>query len=116
MERDGSVYACDHFVDQQHKIGNIRDTSLSELADHPFQQAFGREKKNIAEKCKTCPYEFICHGGCPKDRNAQTKEYYLCDGLFTYFEYAVPLLRKAMNWSQERKAPAEIMKKIREEI
>ncbi len=115
VERDGSVYACDHFVDQKHKLGNITDTSLSELADHPFQQAFGEEKKNIAEKCKTCPYEFICHGGCPKDRHSQTREYYLCDGLFTYFEYAVPLLRKAMIWSQERKTPAEIMKRIREE-
>ena len=109
-ERDGSVYSCDHFVDRYHKLGNIRDTSLAELASSPAQIAFGMRKQEVSERCKSCPYLFICSGGCPKDRDRETNVYYLCEGLYAYFEYAVPLLKQAMQLSREGKNSAEIMK------
>ena len=116
-EKDGSVFSCDHFVERNHRIGSFMETSMQELADSDVQTAFGNSKKDsLCRECQSCPWEFICHGCCLKDRflvnEEGEKKYYLCEGLKEYFTYAVPLLRKAMKLSSEGKTPAQIMKMI----
>ena len=34
-EEDGAVYSCDHFVDPEHRLGNLREGSLGEGARRP---------------------------------------------------------------------------------
>ncbi len=118
VEKDGSVYSCDHYVDADHYLGNIRETELGVLAECEQQKAFGNAKKDtLAKQCRECPYLDICHGCCPKDRflinEDGEKVYYLCEGLRMFFDYAVPLLKKAMELSAQGKTQAQIMQRLK---
>ena len=45
IEHNGDFYQCDHFVTPEHRLGNLRETPLAELLEHPAQEAFGRAKQ-----------------------------------------------------------------------
>ena len=106
-EHDGSIYSCDHFVDHDHRLGNIAQDDLISLLQSPDQQAFCRSKEEgLTEECRRCPYLSLCRGGCLKDRFAlssdgQSGHYYLCAGLKSFYDYAVPRLKEAMNLSSQ---------------
>ena len=69
VEHDGGIYSCDHFVNEDHYLGNVVDTTLIEAFNSPFQTEFSEAKYNtLPEKCLNCKYLFACNGGCPKDR------------------------------------------------
>ena len=44
IERNGDFFSCDHFVDANHRLGNIRKTPLVDLLESPAQRAFGQIK------------------------------------------------------------------------
>jgi uncharacterized protein len=93
LERDGSVYACDHFVYPEYRVGNIQDRPLSQMAFSEQQERFGKMKEGLLPKyCRTCEYEFACFGGCPKDRFIKTPAgepglNYLCSGWKRFFSH-----------------------------
>ncbi len=115
VEKDGSVYACDHFVRPDFRIGSILEDDLQALVSAPQQARFGSEKKDgLTASCRTCPWVSLCGGGCPKDRFALSScgeegQYYLCEGLKSFFSYAVPRLKDAMLLSSRHKSRQEIM-------
>ncbi|KLU63472.1 anaerobic sulfatase-maturating enzyme [Peptococcaceae bacterium CEB3] len=86
VEHDGSVYSCDHFVNPDHRIGNIEASPLSALVDLPVQRRFGNEKQTkLPLQCRSCSWLTVCNGGCPKDRfalaeNGERGLNYLCGG------------------------------------
>ncbi len=85
VEHDGSVYSCDHFVDERHLLGRLEDRSLAEMIEDPRQLSFGTDKHDgLSERCRQCPYLRLCNGGCPKDRI--DGRYCLCEGLLYFFE------------------------------
>jgi len=92
LEHNGDVYACDHFVEPAHRLGNIHQTPLAELADSTAQGQFGRDKAaTLPGFCLRCPVRFACNGGCPKDRflaapDGQPGLNYLCAGYRAFFE------------------------------
>ena len=45
MEFNGDVYACDHFVFPEYKLGNIYQKTLVEMMYSERQQAFGQMKQ-----------------------------------------------------------------------
>ena len=45
MEFNGDVYACDHFVFPEYKLGNIQTKTLTEMMYSPVQQKLERIKK-----------------------------------------------------------------------
>ena len=118
VESDGSVFSCDHFVRPDHRIGSILEQPLSDLVEGPAQHAFGKKKKTgLTRECLVCNHLEICHGGCPKDRFAinaagESGQYYLCDGLKSFFDYAVPRLRKAMSFSAMGLTRPAVMKEL----
>jgi len=91
MEHNGDLYSCDHFVEPDYLLGNIRETHLVELVASPRQRAFGHAKRDsLPQYCRECPFLFACHGECPKNRFALTPDgepglNYLCSGLKTFF-------------------------------
>ena len=115
IEKDGGVYACDHFVRPEYRIGAIGEDSLATLMTSARQADFGKAKEaSLTAACRACPWLSLCNGGCPKDRFARTEsgeegQYYLCAGLRDFFAYAVPLLKEAMRLSTLRKSRQEIM-------
>ena len=117
-EQDGSLYACDHFVRQSHRIGSLAE-GMEKAVSSPFQTAFGLAKeKTLSARCRSCPYLEQCRGCCPKDRFLINSDgepvYYLCEGLLAFYDYAVPLLKKAMAYSSQGKTPAQIMKLLKD--
>ena len=69
LERDGGFYACDHYVDADHLIGNLRERSLGDMAADPRMIEFGNAKRDTLPRvCRECGVLSWCNGGCPKDR------------------------------------------------
>ena len=118
VEEDGSVYSCDHFVDPEHRLGNLASARLETMADSPAQLDFGRRKQStLTAQCRACPWLRCCGGGCPKDRFARSDDgeegqYYLCQGLRMFFEHAHGPMTQVMQWSREGLTPRQIMQQL----
>ena len=112
IEHNGDLYACDHFVDQDHRLGNIHQTPIRELADLAQQERFGRDKSaRLPEVCRRCCFRFACQGACPKDRIATTPDgqpglNYLCEGFKMFFAHvAGPMEAMAAEIRAGRRPP-----------
>ncbi len=120
-EEDGAVYSCDHFVDSEHRLGTLYESSLARMAGGEFQRAFGQAKRDgLTDECRSCAYLRFCGGGCPKDRfgvsaDGQPGQYWLCPGLKAFFAHAEPILEKVMAMSARGVKPPEIMAALRAE-
>ncbi len=96
IEHNGDFYCCDHFVDGEHLLGNIQETSLVELIESPGQRGFGETKlKGLPRYCRDCTVLGMCNGGCPKDRFIRTPDgeeglNYLCAGYRRFFTHCLP--------------------------
>jgi uncharacterized protein len=115
LEHDGSVYACDHFVDPAHRLGNVTTDGLGTLVESPAQIAFGEAKKaSLPGRCRACPVLFLCNGGCPKDRFALTPEgepglNHLCAGYRQAYQHMLPQLERMVSLGRSGKGVAAIM-------
>jgi uncharacterized protein len=99
MERDGSLYSCDHFVYPEYRLASIMDRPLADIAFSVRQVQFGYHKKDaLPEYCRECRYLFACWGECPRNRFVRTPDgekglNYLCPGLRRFFAHADERLR-----------------------
>jgi len=111
LEHNGDLYACDHYVYPEYRIGNIMRSSVAELAGSAFQKRFGQDKHDTLPRCcRECTYLFACNGGCPKHRFLSTPDgrpglNYLCASYKQFFAHAAPYL-KAMAALFHRGIPA----------
>jgi len=100
IEHDGSVYACDHYVYPEYRLGNVRQRSLGDMVFSPTQVKFAYAKSETLPKyCNECAYLRDCWGECPKNRLLRTPDgepglNYLCPGLKRFFAHAVPTAEK----------------------
>jgi uncharacterized protein len=91
IEHNGDVYACDHCVYPQYRLGNILTDALSRMAEKSIQSGFGVSKETALPRwCRECEVLAACRGGCPKHRFAQTYHdepglHYLCAGYRKFF-------------------------------
>lgn len=98
LEHDGGVYACDHYVYPQYLLGNLSETSLSEMVFSERQVAFGYAKSEmLPNDCRACEYLRDCWGECPGNRLLRTPSgepglNYLCSGLKKFFKHARPAI------------------------
>jgi uncharacterized protein len=96
VEHNGDFYSCDHFVDREHYLGNIREKPIAWYLDSPAQRAFGEAKSlTIPRYCKKCPVKGMCNGECPKNRFIETPDgepglNYLCEGYQLFFTHIQP--------------------------
>jgi uncharacterized protein len=100
LEHNGDFFPCDHFVDRDHRLGNIRETPLDQLLDSEAQRSFGEAKRSTLPRyCRECEVLAMCNGGCPKYRFIETPDgepglNYLCAGLKRFFLHAREPLAK----------------------
>lgn len=119
VEHNGDLYSCDHFVDPQHKLGNIHQAPIKELANSPRQEAFGLDKqRKLPETCRQCRYLFICNGACPKDRFLRTPDgqpglNYLCEGYRMFFEHIDPYMQAMAAEVRAGRPAAGVMHQLR---
>jgi uncharacterized protein len=112
LERNGDFYSCDHFVDETHRVGNIRETPLVELLESPAQLAFGLAKlENLPCVCRACEVLVMCNGECPKNRFAHAPDgepglNYLCAGYKKFFARVRPFVAEvAAEWRRQNAKP-----------
>ena len=75
IEHNGDFYSCDHFVDPEHRLGNIQEIPLVDLLESPAQKVFGQAKwDTLPQYCRDCEVLPLCYGGCPKDRILHTPD------------------------------------------
>jgi len=119
LEHNGDLYSCDHFVDPQHKLGNIHDDAIRELANSPRQERFGRDKREkLPECCRRCPVLFACNGACPKDRFTKAPDgepglNYLCEGYKAFFTHVDPYMRFMADELRAGRPAGGIMRELR---
>ncbi|NMF99422.2 anaerobic sulfatase maturase [Aromatoleum toluolicum] len=91
LEQDGELYACDHFVYPEFRLGNIRELHEGDLAFSQRQTDFGLAKHDsLPGFCRRCPHLNLCWGECPKNRLLRTPDgeaglNYLCEGLQAFY-------------------------------
>ncbi|MBP1655189.1 MAG: anaerobic sulfatase maturase, partial [Bacteroidetes bacterium] len=91
MEHNGDVYACDHYVYPDYRLGNILDEDLRAMVDRSVASGFGPHKEETLPRyCRECEVLNACWGGCPKHRFTQSPDgepglHYLCAGYKKFF-------------------------------
>lgn len=108
VERNGDFYSCDHFVDAEHCVGNIRYTPLVDLLESPAQRAFGLAKRErLPRICQVCEVRTMCNGECPKNRFMRAPDgepglNYLCPGYLRFFTRVRPFVAEvAAEWRRQ---------------
>ncbi|WP_096785463.1 anaerobic sulfatase maturase [Rhodobacter sp. CZR27] len=97
LEHDGGLYACDHYVYPEHRLGSLLARPVAELAALPRQRRFGKDKAaTLPPGCRTCRWRFACNGGCPKHRilpdptGGPGRINHFCDGYRMFLDHAAP--------------------------
>jgi len=115
VEHTGDLYSCDHFVEPDFLLGNIKDKHMLELIVSPQQQKFGQDKRDTLTKfCLDCDVRFACNGGCPKDRFAvspygEEGQHFLCPSYKEFFHHIEPAMRAMCDLLRQDRAPSELM-------
>jgi uncharacterized protein len=113
IEHNGDFYSCDHFVDAQHRLGNIREIPFLEMLESPEQKAFGEAKRNSLPRCcRECEVLDMCNGGCPKDRfiispDGEPGLNYLCPGYKRFFTHSRPFFHQVATLARARREAAQ---------
>jgi uncharacterized protein len=111
LEHNGDVYACDHCVYPEYRLGSIVNDSLAQMVERSCKTGFGVTKETALPRwCRECNVLAACRGGCPKHRFAQTYYnepglHYLCAGYKKFFLHIRKYLR-AMTQLLENDLPA----------
>ncbi|MGE5238586.1 MAG: anaerobic sulfatase maturase [Chloroflexota bacterium] len=91
MEHNGDVYACDHCVYPEYRLGNIVHDRLPDMTAKSRKSGFGVAKETALPRwCKECEVVAACRGGCPKHRFCKSCDnepglHYLCEGYRKFF-------------------------------
>lgn len=115
LEHTGDLYSCDHFVTPQHRLGNLRELPLLDMAGSAQQRRFGLAKRDTLPRyCRECAVRFVCNGGCPKDRIIRTPDgeaglNYLCAGYKAFFTHIARPMQLMATEVRARRAPANVM-------
>ncbi|WPQ61137.1 anaerobic sulfatase maturase [Chitinophaga sancti] len=110
IEHNGDVFACDHFVEPQYKIGNVLTGGLQEMMHSDKQQAFGLNKfRLLPAACGTCDVYKYCRGECPKNRQSDGLNY-LCEGYRLFFRHIRPYMQFMANELAQQRSPANVMR------
>ncbi len=119
IEHDGDVFACDHYVYPQYRLGNILTDDLSAMVTASRETGFGALKESALPRwCRECEVLAACQGGCPKHRFAQTHYrepglHYLCAGYGTFFRHIRKYLRVFATLLENGLDPSYVMEAVK---
>jgi uncharacterized protein len=103
----------------EYRLGNIRQKTLTEMMYSPKQERFGRDKyATLPRQCKECEVLSDCHGECPKNRIARTKDgedglNCLCEGYYKFYRHVRPSMDFMKRELEAGRPPANIMQYLR---
>ena len=91
VEHTGDVYACDFFVEDSWKLGNVHTGRLDEMLNAGRQHEFGEMKAALPQECTACQWLSTCQGGCTKDRIRDPRDRgsnHFCESYKMFFAHA----------------------------
>jgi uncharacterized protein len=115
LEHNGDLYSCDHYVEPEYRLGNIRETPIDALVASPRQRAFGQHKLDSLPKyCRECSVLFACYGECPRNRfilapDGEPGLNYLCAGYKRFFNHINPAMNTMAGLLRQNRFADEIM-------
>lgn len=115
LEHNGDMYSCDHYVEPDHLLGNIKNTHMLELVASEKQRKFGRHKfDSLPKYCRDCEVLFACYGECPRNRFITTPDgepglNYLCGGYKEFFNHIDASMKTMARLVREGRYADEIM-------
>lgn len=118
LEHNGDLYACDHYVYPQYRLGNITESSMAALADGETMRGFGNQKReSLTRQCRSCEFLFACQGDCPKHRFAHALDgepglSYLCPAYYRFFRHSAPAMQRMADLYRSGQPPAAIMEDL----
>jgi len=121
LEHNGDLYSCDHFVEPDYFLGNIKEKHMLELVSSEKQRKFGTDKRDTLPRyCRECEVRFACHGECPRNRFLTTPDgepglNYLCAGYKAYFTHIDNPMRIIADLLRQRRPAEEVMQILAEE-
>ena len=105
LEHNGDLYSCDHFVEPDYLLGNIKKAHMIDLVSSDQQRKFGQAKfEALPSYCRQCEVLFACYGECPRNRFVSTPDgepglNYLCSGyklLFNHIDHAMRIMTQLL--------------------
>jgi uncharacterized protein len=121
LEHNGDLYACDHYVYPQYKLGNIMQKPLDKLMDLEQQYHFGRDKLDLLpQECVNCDVRFACNGDCPKHRFLRNSDRgpmlsYLCSAYKNIFRHMDPYMQVMTRLVSSGKEASQVMEFVGQE-
>ena len=115
LEHNGDVYSCDHYVEPDHLLGNVKRNTLKTLVTSEKQRRFGQAKfDTLPQYCRECPVLFACYGECPRNRFITTPSgesglNYLCAGYKAFLTHIDQPMRKMAQLLGQGRYADEIM-------
>ena len=112
IEHTGDVYACDHFVEPAHLLGNVLTGSLADMLEANVR-GFGADKAAcLPGPCRTCDVVFLCQGECPRNRfvpgNGDGRRLnYLCADYLKFFHHVAPGMDLMARLLEARRPPRD---------
>jgi uncharacterized protein len=94
VEHNGDVYACDHHVYPEYRLGNLLADDLGQMVQSSLDRGFGSHKEDTLPRCcRECDVLQACWGGCPKHRFEQSSHgepglHYLCAGYKKFLRHS----------------------------
>lgn len=89
VEADGSVYPCDFYMLDAHRLGNFNENRLDEIDEKRRQIGFLERSVQAQQSCQGCAYFALCRGGCQRHRSYETPgaqaRNYFCESYKTFF-------------------------------
>ncbi len=76
IEGNGDVYPCDFYCLDEYCLGNLKDLSLKEMAESDRGRKFLEGSECRKAPCTSCPYLYICNGGCRRQNVCYLEEGY----------------------------------------
>ena len=119
MEHDGSVFACDHYVYPEYRLGNVLSDNLGEMVERSVAGGFGPHKEAaLPRTCRECDVRNACWGGCPKHRFTLSAEgepglHYLCAGYKKFFRHTRKYLQAMATLLENGQPAAYVMEAIK---
>lgn len=90
IEANADIYACDFYVLEEYRLGNLWEESLEEIRRKEAYQRFFRntagKRSILQETCQGCEARVICRGGCI--REYENGGYRHCQAYQEFYSFA----------------------------
>ena len=93
IEADGTVYPCDFYTYEKDKLGNINESSFTEILENKKSIVFVRESIPANHKSVKCEWYKFCKNGCRRyrdtgDSNSKISDpNYYCNAYKSFYSY-----------------------------